>query len=195
MILTTIRQLLLSNIGFVILLENTEDQRSLPIFIGAAEAQAIAFHLNKVALPRPLTHDLVINMLDAVGYNIARVDIYDVEEGTFFANIILKNSTEEIMIDARPSDAIAIAIRCHAPIFVDESVMNKAGRIFTDDDENEIINKNRTSPKPLSKKKQHVPPLKKLERSLVKAIEDERYEDAANLRDEINQLRDSHTGN
>ena len=123
MILTTIRQLLLSNVGFIILLDNNEDERSLPIFIGAAEAQAIAFQLNNVDLPRPLTHDLLINMLDAVGYDVARVEIYDMENGTFFANIILRNSNEEIIIDARPSDAIAIAIRCDAPIFVDEKVI------------------------------------------------------------------------
>ena len=194
MILTTIRQLLLSNAGFIILLDNREDDRSLPIFIGAAEAQAIAFHLNKTELPRPLTHDLLLNMLDAVGYDIARVEIYDLQEATFFANIILKSLNEEIMIDARPSDAIAIAIRCDAPIFVDEKVMNKAGRVFTDKDESIALN-NSTKIKSTKKELPHVPPLKKLERNLEKAIEDERYEDAANLRDAINNLKDSHTGN
>lgn len=195
MILTTIRQLLLSNVGFIILLDNTEDNRSLPIFIGAAEAQAIAFHLNQVELPRPLTHDLLINILDAVGYEVTKINIYDLQEETFFANIILTNKYEEISIDARPSDAIAIAIRCHAPIFVDEKVMNKAGRIFADDDESAILNNSTANPKLSDKKTHHVSPLKKLERSLKKAIEDERYEDAANLRDEINKLKDSHTGN
>ena len=195
MILTTIRQLLLSNVGFIILLDNTEDDRSLPIFIGAAEAQAIAFHLNAVELPRPLTHDLLINILDAVGYDTARVEIYDFEKGTFFANIILTNNNEEIMIDARPSDAIAIAIRCGAPIYVDERVMDEAGRLFNDEDEILKTKHNFTNKKRTDKKNHHIPPLKKLERSLEKAIIDERYEDAATLRDEINNLKDSHTGN
>ena len=194
MILTTIRQLLLSNVGFIILLDNTEDDRSLPIFIGAAEAQAIAFHLNKVELPRPLTHDLLLNILDALEYDVVRVEIYNLQESTFFANIILSNMDEEIIVDARPSDAIAIAIRCDTPIFVDEKVMNKAGRIFTDKDEN--ISLNNSAKTNYSKKElPHVPPLKKLKRSLEKAIADERYEDAANLRDAINNLKDSHTGN
>jgi len=195
MILTTIRQLLLSNVGLLIQLDNTEDDRSLPIFIGAAEAQAIAFQLNNVELPRPLTHDLLINILDTVGHDVARVEIYDMQNGTFFANIILQNSNEEIIIDARPSDAIAIAIRSDAPIFVDEKVMDAAGRIFKDDDEKTVTHNNTERSKATNKNIPHVPPLTKLERSLEKAITDERYEDAAELRDEINTLKDSHTGN
>jgi bifunctional DNase/RNase len=195
MILTTIRQLLLSNVGFIILLDNSEDDRSLPIFIGAAEAQAIAFQLNKVELPRPLTHDLFVNTLDALDYDVARVEIYDLHEGTFFANIILKNDDGEIMIDARPSDAIAIAIRSDSPIFVDEQIMDTAGRIFNDDDENMPQQNNQQKKNTERKKIYHISPIKKLKRSLEKAIEDERYEDAGKLRDEINKLKDSHTGN
>ena len=202
MLLTTVRQLLLSNVGFIILLESTEDERSLPIFIGAAEAQAIAFQLNKVELPRPLTHDLFISMLDAVGYEVIRIEIYDMQEGTFFANIILKNDYEEIMIDARPSDAIAISIRCDAPIFVDEKVMDVAGRIFKDNNDAAVTKTDDATVAKTNKgnnrhkgKLPHVPPLKRLEKSLEKAIIDERYEDAASLRDEINKLKDSHTDN
>ena len=195
MILTTIRQLLLSNAGFVILLDNTEDERSLPIFIGAAEAQAIAFQLNNVDMPRPLTHDLFINTLDAVGYNVEKVEIYDLQEGTFFANIVLASESNEIIIDSRPSDAIALAIRSNTPVFVSKEVMDKAGRIFTDSDEETTAQQNNTAAHPKDKRLPHVPPLKKLEHSLEKAITDERYEDAAKLRDEINTLKDSHTGN
>ncbi|MCK5528684.1 MAG: bifunctional nuclease family protein [Kiritimatiellae bacterium] len=195
MILTTIRQLLLSNVGFVILLDNTEDERSLPIFIGAAEAQAIAFQLNNVDMPRPLTHDLFITTLTAVGYSIEKVEIYDLQDGTFFSNIILVNESSEITIDSRPSDAIALAIRSNAPIFVSKEVMDKAGRIFTDNDEETTAQQHTTGTQSQEKPLPHVPPLKKLEHSLEKAITDERYEDAAKLRDEINTLKDSHTGN
>ena len=193
MIPTTIRQLLLSNAGFIILLDSTDDERSLPIFIGAAEAQAIAFQLNKVELPRPLTHDLILNLLDATNYDVVRIEIHDIQQGTFFANIILQSDDEEISIDSRPSDAIAVAIRCNIPIFVSEKVMNDAGRIFQEEGEDTVTEiKNNNKPE---KKIQHVPPLTKLKRSLKKAIAEERYEDAATLRDEIDNLKNSHTGN
>lgn len=176
-------------------MDNTEDDRSLPIFIGAAEAQAIAFQLNKVELPRPLTHDLFVNTLDALEYDIKRIEIYDIKEGTFFANIILidNKGMDELTLDARPSDAIALAIRTESPIFVDEKVMDTAGRIFNDDET--VASQRQMKTIKHKKEHSHINPLKKLEKSLQKAIEDERYEDAAKLRDEINTLKDSHTEN
>ncbi len=195
MILVELKQLVLTNVGFMILLKSTEDERTLPIFIGAAEAQAIAFLLNKVELPRPLTHDLFINTLDAVGYDIDRVEINNIVDGTFFADIVLSNNIEEISIDARPSDAIALSIRSEASIYVDEKVMETAGRIFNGEEDVVQSHDEGKKKKTVRKKVKHISPLKKLEKSIEKAIEEERYEDAAILRDEIKKLKDSHKGN
>lgn len=179
--------------GFVVLLKSMEDDRSLPIFIGAAEAQAIALKLNKVRIPRPLTHDLFKNVLDYLECRLLRVEVCDLKEGTFYARLILGRDGQEMSMDARPSDAIALALRFDAPVAVDRRVMDEAGRVFTEED---------TQPKqasPESKEpppeKQQLTPLQQLEAELAKAVKQERYEDAAKLRDKINDLKNTYTDN
>lgn len=100
--------------------------RSVPIVIGPFEAHAIARALNEETLQRPLTHDLIRNMLVKLGVSIDRVVIDDLWEGTYYAKIFLTRGEEEIEIDARPSDAIALALRFRAPIYMVESVLNEA---------------------------------------------------------------------
>jgi bifunctional DNase/RNase len=196
MILTTVRQLFLSNVGFVVLLDSDVDDRSLPIFIGAAEAQAIAIHMNDIEVPRPLTHDLLMNTLETLGCNVTHIEVSDLREGTFYARILLTAGGEDHTIDSRPSDAIALALRCGAPIYVEEKVMKEAGRVFEEDGHEEGSSETSDgTPKLPDKQSRHLTPLKALQANLEKCVEDERYEDAAKLRDEINRLKESHKEN
>ena len=105
------------------------DGRLLPIWIGQPEATAILLALEDVDLPRPLTHDLMKNALETLGAYVERVEITRVEEGTFFAALVVRTEERTLAIDARPSDSIALAVRTGAPIFVAESVLDEAGVI------------------------------------------------------------------
>lgn len=108
------------------LIEAPGHGRLLPIWIGHPEATAILLALEGVELPRPLTHDLMKSMLDALDANVERVEITRVEDGTFFAVIVLSAQGKTLVIDARPSDSIALAIRTAAPIFVAEEVLDSS---------------------------------------------------------------------
>ncbi|MBA4388504.1 MAG: hypothetical protein C0404_11020 [Verrucomicrobia bacterium] len=185
-------QLFLSNRGFVVLLKGVEDKRSLPIFIGAAEAQAIAIHLNGVEIPRPLTHDLMKSVLDCLECRLMRVEVCDLREGTFFGKLVLDRDGTLVDIDSRPSDAIALALRFSAPILVAKKVMDEAGQILdaqqANVDHKDPGRKHAPPQKPMS-------PTEILKRDLDKAVVEERYEDAARLRDEIKRLESVHSGN
>lgn len=110
----------------IIILRDEEDKRSLPIWVGIFEANAIALELEKIATPRPMTHDLIKNILDSVDAKVAKVVVNDLKENTFFATIHLQVGDSEVTVDSRPSDAIALALRVAAPIFVAEEVVRKA---------------------------------------------------------------------
>ncbi|HLG20584.1 MAG TPA: bifunctional nuclease family protein [Bdellovibrionota bacterium] len=113
----------------MVILKDTEQKKSIPIWIGLFEASAIASQLEKVQLTRPMTHDLLRNIVGELGATLVRVEINDLKENTYFAILVVrKASNEEIRIDARPSDAIALALRCQAPILVDEDVIERSGR-------------------------------------------------------------------
>jgi len=198
MILARIKQLFLSNIGFVILLASDEDERVLPIFIGAAEAQSIAIWINKVNVPRPLTHDLLKNALDFLECRLLRIEIWNLEEGTFFARLVLSRDGVERSIDSRPSDAIALALRCDAPLYVDKRVMNEAGRAIDEEDKpGEKKTEDAVKPNALKDARQRaeLTPLDAIKQRLKEAIKEERYEDAAKLRDDIIRLNGTNTKN
>ena len=110
----------------IIILRDEEDKRSLPIWVGIFEANAIALELEKIATPRPMTHDLMKNILEALDAHVSKIVVNDLKENTFFAVIHLRVGESEITVDSRPSDAIALALRVAAPIFVDEEVVRKA---------------------------------------------------------------------
>jgi len=184
-------KLLLSNMGFIILLKGNDDERTLPIFIGTVEAQSIALFVSNVKMPRPLTHDLMKNVLEYLECGVARIEVCDIIEGTFIARLILKYNSAEIEIDSRPSDAIALALRFGAPIFVDEKVMDEAGRVFTDED-TELAEQ--ITPEEKIKKEEDSQ-LESLKKDLENAVSEERYEDAAKLRDEIKKLESLHSDN
>lgn len=110
---------------YVVVLEEIDGPRLIPIWIGPAEGNSIAMHLNRVSLPRPMTHDLVINLLSQLQARITKIVITELKESTFYASIFVEHSDRLEEIDARPSDSIALALRASAPLFVDETVFDQ----------------------------------------------------------------------
>ena len=119
----------------LLLLEEVGGNRVLPIFIGAPEAAAIAYALQKVETPRPMSHDLLSNTITALGGRIFAVEITHLEDNTFFANLRLLKDDVEILVSARPSDAVAIAMRVSAPILVSDELMAAEGKVMNLDDD------------------------------------------------------------
>ena len=117
----------LMNYQRVVILKEKQADRFLPIWIGPAEADAIAVRLQEVSVARPLTHDLLRSVIDALGATISHIVVNDLANDTFYARIYLEVDGRTLEIDSRPSDAIALAVRSDAPIYADESVLNKAG--------------------------------------------------------------------
>ncbi len=116
----------LTNYQRVVILKVNETDRYLPIWIGPNEADAIALKLQDVDVPRPLTHDLLSSALEAVGASVNRIVVSDLTNDTFFAKIVIAYNDSTVEIDARPSDAIALAVRTKAPIFAEDEVLEKA---------------------------------------------------------------------
>ncbi|MBS1817728.1 MAG: bifunctional nuclease family protein [Acidobacteria bacterium] len=110
----------------IVVLRDGEGQRVLPIWVGIFEANAIALQIENVTTPRPMTHDLLRNVIQDLKATVERVVVCDVQENTFYARIHLDQGGQPLIIDARPSDAIALALRARAPIFVEESVLEHA---------------------------------------------------------------------
>ena len=110
----------------IIILRDEEDKRSLPIWVGIFEANAIALELEKIPTPRPMTHDLIKNILESIDARLLKVVVTDLRDNTFFAVLHLQVGETEYQVDSRPSDAIALALRVAAPIYVDEDVVRKA---------------------------------------------------------------------
>ncbi len=174
MIPVKITDISLSNLGFVVFLKNVDDNMALPIFIGVPEAQAIAVQFNKLKTPRPLTHDLLKNILTLLECKISKVVVNDLIDNTFYAKVFLEGKKHKFQVDSRPSDAIALALRFEIPIFVEEKVM-EVGAVKVKSDED-------------IKKQPEKTELELLQDQLKLAVVEERYEDAAKLRDEINKI-------
>ena len=132
--LTAVRVDLQSNTP-VILLQEVEGSRSLPIFIGAPEATAIAFALQHVPVPRPMTHDLLKDVIEALGAMVVQVVVTEMRDKTYYAELHLSVGERRITVSARPSDAIAIAARTEAPLFVEDALMESAGVVLEGDDD------------------------------------------------------------
>lgn len=183
-----------SNNAYALILKEADGDRRLPIIIGAFEAQAIALEMEGVMPPRPMTHDLIRNMLDTFGASLSEVYINDLSDGTFFAKLIFESTGIEI--DARPSDAIALAVRTGSPIYVNDKILEETGLapqgeesdIANGEEEVDFIkklqNETEQSTKPKSK-------IEQLQDQLDKAVKEEDYEKAASLRDEIKRILES----
>ena len=192
MIPVSVTSLSLSNMGFVVLLRSKTDERSLPIFIGMPEAQSLALALNHTAVPRPMTHDLMKNVLDMLECRLESVHVVDLREGTFFGVLNVATEGRLIAIDARPSDAIALALRCNAPVFVEEKVMDEAGVVMKEESKEKepsaatvALAADKAHSAPAAPPPPPNNPAARLRALLEAAIRDERYEEAAHLRDQI----------
>ena len=175
--------------AYALILTEKEGSKRLPIIIGAFEAQAIALEMEQIKPPRPMTHDLLKNIILGHESSVREVVISELHEGTFFAQIHIQSQGNSIELDARPSDAIALAIRFQAPVYVAEEVLHEAG-IEADDIRQETEGKQ--TREPIQREGKTHPPLNKmdqLEQELKIAIETENYEKAASIRDKINQLK------
>ncbi|MFQ5996871.1 MAG: bifunctional nuclease family protein [Dehalococcoidales bacterium] len=123
----------LMNYQRVVILKEKLARRYLPIWIGPAEADAIAVKLQGVTVPRPLTHDLLSSVIDSLGATIDSIIVSDLKSDTFYAKIILSIDGEQMEVDSRPSDALALAVRVDAPIYADEAVLDKAGILLDEE--------------------------------------------------------------
>ena len=138
--LRAVRVDLQSNTPVLLLQESEGLGRTLPIFIGAPEATAIAFALQGMDTPRPMTHDLIRDLLDALGADVVRVVITELKTATYFAEIVLRHGDREVPVSSRPSDAVAVAVRTGAPLFVADDLMDSEGIMLAvdeDDDEDD----------------------------------------------------------
>ncbi len=117
----------------IVVLEDAEKQRMLPIWIGVFEANAIALKIENIATPRPMTHDLLKSFLSKLDISIEKIVVNDVRDNTFYAMIHCRYDNKSLLIDSRPSDAIALALRTDSPIFVEEEVVNKAHSLKFDE--------------------------------------------------------------
>ncbi len=113
----------------IVILKELESERFLPIWIGPYEAEAITLSLQDVEVQRPLTHDLLRNVLSQLGAEVLRVNITDLRDEVFYAHIVIQVNGSEMEIDSRPSDALALAVRVHVPVFVSEEVMDEASSV------------------------------------------------------------------
>lgn len=191
--------------AYALILREVNGTRNLPIIIGAFEAQAIAMELEGIKPPRPLTHDLTKNLIEALGATLVEIIIDELRDNTFYAKLILDVSSMTQEIDARPSDAIALSVRFKCPIFASESVMREAAfeveplegsglRFPEEEDEDEERDedifrpKKRTSSEIPSFHRSKEKRIAQLQAQLKEAIEKEEYERAAKIRDELKKL-------
>jgi uncharacterized protein len=176
--------------SFALVLGERDGDRRLPIIIGMFEAQAIAIEMEKITPNRPMTHDLFRSFAHEFKYNVEEIIISDLKEGVFFAKIICSGEYGKVEIDARPSDAIAISLRFNAQIYTYEKILAEAGIVLSDEEEIEEIaikevKEKKTSGSKPDKSALEDRSLEELNKMLEKAIEDEDYEKAARIRDEI----------
>ncbi|PJZ70085.1 bifunctional nuclease [Leptospira perolatii] len=180
----TIYNISLTNVGFAVFLKakDDSDQRVVPIFIGPLETHSITSVLEGTKPPRPMTHDLMTILLTTLGIQIVKIAIEEIIDNTFYAKITLRKDEELIVLDARPSDSIALALRASAPIFLAKKVIEEAGIVMKDDEiPGETIGKEKISQLPKSQ-------LEILQDSLDNALKAEDYETAAKIRDQIRKL-------
>ncbi len=174
---------------YAILLKEINGNRRLPIIIGQTEAQAIALEIEGFKPLRPLTHDLMKQVIDNLGATVLEIIVDELRENTFYAKIILEVSGFTNEIDSRPSDAIALAVRTQSPIYVADSVLDIAAFLPSDEPDKDIKSDNEE----VNNEKDELPKSKEarlavLQNKLREAIESEEYERAAKLRDDISKL-------
>lgn len=175
--------------AYALILGVVGGKRRLPIIIGGFEAQAIAIELEKMKPTRPLTHDLFKNFAIHFGINIKEVIINKFEEGIFFSQLICDLDGVESTIDSRTSDAVALAIRFNCPIYAYENILEEAGIVMDDDEEESVEGKVEQKGETTLHGRFEDYLLEELEEMLKKAVDDENYEEASKIRDEIRKRK------
>lgn len=174
--------------NYAVVLGEVEGDRRLPIVIGGFEAQAIAVAMEKMSPNRPLTHDLFKNALDTFNITVKEIVINNLLDGIFYSRLVCEQNGQEVEIDSRTSDAIALAVRYDCPIYTYETIMDKAGVLL--DNPGESGAKTKPKRKKTAKKMEDLS-LEELNTLLDSVLENEEYEKAAEIRDEINNRQNS----
>lgn len=163
--------------GNAVLIRPVGSDIAVPIIIGQAEAQSIMIGMANHAMPRPMTHDLLLAVIEHLNASVSRIEITELKEGTFYARLVLSLNGKDLSVDSRSSDCIALAVRIKCPIYIDEHVVDEAGVSV-----NIIANSAETF------RTNREEELKQLKERLDKAVNEENYEEAAKLRDQIQEL-------
>ena len=214
MILVHVKSVSVTDMGFIVLLKNKDDKRLFPIFIGSLESRAISHILMEEQSKRPMTHDLIKKILNLFKVKVQMVLIDSMNENTLCAKIYLQNKnlikkkmlSKGIEIDARPSDAIALALKYKAGIFIDDAVFEQCAVFIKNigaanqnqkesstmgaEDERELIGSLQENKDPISKLESANQQIETCKKKLKQAIQEERFEEAAEIRDQINLLID-----
>lgn len=183
--------------AYALVLEAENSEHRIPIIIGSFEAQSIAIQLENLKPPRPLTHDLFVKVAENLDAKLLEINIYKLVEGVFHSRLTMKSGEKEFIVDARTSDAVALALRFDAPIYTSQEIIDKAGLIINLEDEKEKAEEDNQSPEEskyqpgkentqenLSEKAEE-----ELNNMLQKAVENEAYEEAARIRNEIERRK------
>lgn len=176
--------------SFALVMGESKGNRRLPIIIGMFEAQAIAIEIEKIVPNRPMTHDLFKSFAESFNFSVLEILISDLREGVFYAKIVCTDGTQTLEVDARPSDAIAIGLRFSVPIYTYETIMSEAGIVLSESEEGEedSIIPDEEEVNELSTTEQIKDyTTDKLQELLDDALENEDYERAAQIRDEMNR--------
>jgi Uncharacterized conserved protein len=174
--------------GNVVLVRPKGSDLAVPIFIGQLETQSILIGMGGVEVPRPLTHDLINNILATLRADLERIEIHDLREGTFFARILVRFEGRELSIDARPSDAIGIAVRALCPVYIAESVVEEAGISVNLVADMQAAEAESEPGKGAIARAPGGDEIAKLRAELERAVADEDYERAADIRDKLREL-------
>jgi len=185
--------------AYALVLGESTGTRRLPIIIGGFEAQAIAIELEKMSPSRPLTHDLFKSFAEVFDVKVSEVLIYNLVEGIFYAKLICNDGTRDVELDARTSDAIALAVRFNCPIYTFEFILKSAGIVLDDETgvalasttENTAVSEISENPVAKNQDEYKEKSTEELKNLLQTALDEERYEMASKIRDELNQRKKS----
>ena len=190
--------------AYALLLSEENGPHKIPIVIGGAEAQSIAIKMEGIIPPRPLTHDLFVSFAHAFGVKLTEVFIYKFEDGIFYSELTFSDGNRTVQLDARTSDAIAIAMRTHAPIYTTHEVVTETGFIINDNDladsrddaqdADAVTDSDLLGADYFAEPKLENYAIEELERTLVQLIEDENYEEAARVNEILQRKRAARDG-
>ena len=206
MIEAKVHSLAITDKGFVVMLKPINSERVIPVFIDYLQAQSMATALFNYKMGRPLTHDLINSIFKNCNIRLVNIIIDNVHLDTYYSKLVIDHNGKNIFIDARPSDAIALALRFQASIFIEEHVIEKVGMVLEDSNENakemelksgipynyQVFDKENNSENTKKDLKNNnessIKTKEEIQKLLEQAVKEERYEDAAKYRDELNNL-------